>query len=399
MSFVTHLECSRCSEKFSSDQLHNLCTSCQAPILVRYDLDRVGHQLSKTSLLDRPADMWRYIEVLPVDREEDIIGLGEGFTPLLRLPGLGKSLGLDHLFMKDEGVNPTGSFKARGITAAVSMAARLGAKSLCIPTAGNAGGALAAYASRGGLEAHVFMPDDTPTANVIESQVCGAHVTKVAGVISDAAALMAGKMEAEGWFDISTLKEPYRIEGKKTMGYELAEQFDWSLPDVVLYPTGGGTGLIGMWKAFAEMEEMGWIGPERPRMVTVQSDGCAPIVKAFDEGADTAEPWENAETLCSGIRVPKAVGDFLMLQALRESNGTAVAVSDAEAFAALREAGQTEGIFICPEGAACFAALRKLADSGWVQDEERVVIFNTAAGAKYIDTIEEFERKSSREES
>ncbi len=392
MSFVKHLECSRCRHIHSHQQLHNLCPDCASPLLVRYRLDEIKHTVTKTDLLDRPADMWRYIEALPVDGDEDIVTLGEGYTPLLPLPRLGRALGWHRLFLKDEALNPTGSFKARGLSAAVSLARKLGAKKLCIPTAGNAGGALAAYGAHAGLKTFIFMPADTAEANVMEARLTGGEVTQVEGLITDAGKAMAARKEGEGWFDVSTLKEPYRIEGKKTMGYELAEQFQWTLPDVILYPTGGGTGLIGMWKAFEEMEELGWIDSKRPRMVSVQSTGCAPIVKAFREGRESAETWPNAATFASGIRVPKAIGDFLILRALRESQGTAVEVSDEETYQALHEVGSNEGIFLCPEGAACWAALRKLTASGWIDPEERVVIFNTGSGNKYIDLIREFER-------
>jgi threonine synthase len=300
-------------------------------------------------------------------------------------------LGLKRLYIKDESQNPTQSFKARGMAAAVSMAKELGVKKLAVPSAGNAAGALAAYAARAGLEAHIFMPKDTPRANVVECEQTGAHVTLLEGLITDCGAEVARRKEAEGWFDVSTLKEPYRVEGKKTLGYELAEQMSWELPDVVVYPTGGGTGLVGMWKAFAEMEAMGWIGSKRPRMVTVQAEGCAPIVRAFEEGKRFAPEFENAATVASGLRVPKAVGDFLILDALRESGGTAVAVSDAELLAAVREIGSAEGLFVAPEGAACVPALRKLIARGEVKEDERVVLFNTGAGVKYLESFEKDE--------
>ncbi len=390
MTFVDHLKCSRCPRTHSHTRLQGLSPCCSAPLLVRYRLDEVGRLLNKTDLLDRPADMWRYLEVLPAEREEEIVTLGEGFTPLIPLQRLGRELGLDSVYVKDEACNPTGSFKARGLSAAVTMAQKLGAKKLCMPTAGNAGGALAAYGARAGLEVFIFLPSDTPLANIVEAQVCGAHVTKVDGVISDAGREMAARKDIEGWFDLSTLKEPYRIEGKKTMGYELAEQFAWELPDVILYPTGGGTGLIGMWKAFEEMEELGWIGEQRPRMVAVQSEGCAPIVKAFQQGKQESEAWENAATFASGIRVPKAIGDFLILDYLRQSQGRAVSVSEKEIYRAIGAIGASEGIFFCPEGAACWAALEKLAAEGWVMPAEKVVVFNTGAGQKYLDSMQRF---------
>ncbi|HEX8283548.1 MAG TPA: threonine synthase [Pyrinomonadaceae bacterium] len=385
---VTHLECAACGKTYEARRLHNLCAECGKPLLVRYDLGAAAAKLTKESLKGRRADLWRYAEVLPVEREENIVSLGEGWTPLLRAERLGASLGLQRLYIKDESQNPTQSFKARGMSAAVSMAKELGARKLAVPSAGNAAGALAAYAARAGLEAHIFMPRDTPRANVVECEQTGAHVTLMEGLITDCGAEVARRKEAEGWFDVSTLKEPYRVEGKKTLGYELAEQMDWELPDVVVYPTGGGTGLVGMWKAFAEMEAMGWIGSKRPRMVTVQARGCAPIVRAFEEGLRFAPEFEDAATVASGLRVPKAVGDFLILDALRESGGTAVAVSDAELLAAVGEIGAAEGLFVAPEGAACLPALRALVERGEAKTDERVVLFNTGAGVKYLESFE-----------
>jgi threonine synthase len=369
----------------------NLCPGCGSPLLIRYDLDQVKQHFKKSHLSDRLADMWRYLEVLPVDGEEDIITLGEGYTPLLHFRRLGEECDFPRIYLKDESLNPTGSFKARGLSAAVTMARKLGARKLCIPTAGNAGGALAAYAAPASIEAHIFMPVDTPIANQVEVRMTGAHIYLVKGLITDAGRIMAERKEQEGWFDVSTLKEPYRIEGKKTMGYELAEQFNWKLPSVILYPTGGGTGLIGMWKAFEEMEEMGWIDDRRPRMVAVQSEGCAPIVKAFREGRETAEAWPQAHTFASGIRVPRAIGDFLILQALRASHGQAVAVPESEIYHAIAEVGAKEGVFMCPEGAACWAAFRALSRAGWIRPEETVVVFNTGAGHKYIDSLTGFD--------
>ena len=384
---VTHLECAACGARHEARRLHNLCVECGKPLLVRYDLEQAARTLTKESLKGRRADLWRYLEVLPVEREENIVSLGEGFTPLLRAARLGERLGLKQLYIKDESQNPTQSFKARGMATAVSMALELGARKLAVPSAGNAAGALAAYASRAGLEAHIFMPKDTPRANVIECEQTGAHVTLLDGLITDCGAEVARRKEREGWFDVSTLKEPYRVEGKKTLGYELAEQLDWQLPDVVIYPTGGGTGLVGMWKAFAEMEALGWINDQRPRMVTVQSEGCAPIVRAFEEGRRHAEEFQNAETVASGLRVPKAIGDFLILDALRESGGAAIAVSDEELLAAVREIGAAEGLFVAPEGAACLPALRELIKRGEVKPDERVVLFNTGAGVKYLEAF------------
>lgn len=396
MSFVKHLECSRCGHTFSHQELQHVCRHCQSPLLVRYHLDKIKHHLKKTALLDRPTDMWRYVEVLPVDSEEDIITLGEGYTPLLPLSRLGERYGVRHLYVKDESLNPTGSFKARGLSAAVSMARKLGARKLAIPSAGNAAGALAAYGAKAALEVFIFMPLDTPLANVMEAQMTGAHVELVAGVITDAGRIVSERKDREGWFDVSTLREPYRVEGKKTMGYELVEQFGWKMPDVIIYPAGGGTGLIGMWKAFEEMEELGWMDSRRPRMVVVQAEGCAPIVKAFQEGKETAETWPSPKTFAAGIRVPRALGDFLMLQALRQSQGQAVAVSDFEIFEAIREIGSEEGLFFCPEGAACHVAFRRLKEQGWIADPETVLLFNTGAGNKYVDTLQQYEQQTSR---
>jgi threonine synthase len=354
-------------------------------LLARYDLRRIAKMVSRQNLTTRTADLWRYREVLPVVRENNIVSLGEGWTPLLHAKRLGSSVGVDELYIKDESLNPTQSFKARGMAVAVSMAKELGATKLAAPSAGNAAGALAAYCARGGLEAHLFMPRDTPRANVIECEVAGAHVTLIDGLITDCGAEVARRKDAEGWFDVSTLKEPYRVEGKKTLGYELAEQLHWTLPDVIVYPTGGGTGLVGMWKAFDEMQQLGWIGEKRPRMITVQAEGCAPIVRAFEKGDRFAAEFENARTVASGLRVPKAIGDFLILDALRESGGTAVSVADGDLIAGAKEMARTEGIFAAPEGGACVPALRKLLASGHVQANERVVLFNTGSGIKYLD--------------
>jgi threonine synthase len=384
--YVTHLECAACGLGHEAQQLQNLCRECGKPLLVRYDLERAAAELTKESLRERSADLWRYREVLPVAHEENIVSLGEGWTPLVAARRLGRELGLGELYIKDESQNPPGSFKARGMTAAVSMAKELGVRKLAVPSAGNAAGALAAYAARAGIEAHIFMPRDTPRANIVECEQTGAHVTLMDGLITDCGADVGRRKEAEGWFDVSTLKEPYRVEGKKTLGYELAEQFDWQLPDVIVYPTGGGTGLIGMWKAFEEMETLGWIGSQRPRMVTVQAAGCAPIVRAFEAGERFAEEFPDAATTASGLRVPKAIGDFLILDALRASGGTAVSVTDAELIAATREIGAAEGLFCAPEGAACLPALRQLLAAGLVETDERVVLFNTGAGVKYLES-------------
>ncbi|HEY8563649.1 MAG TPA: threonine synthase [Pyrinomonadaceae bacterium] len=383
---VTHLECANCRKNHEANTLQNLCTECGKPLLVRYDLERAAATLTKESLKSRESTLWRYREVLPVEDTENIVSLGEGFTPLLKTERLAASLSVKlNLFIKDESTNPTQSFKARGMTAAVSMAKELGVTKCAAPSAGNAAGALAAYAARAGIEAHLFMPRDTPRANVVECEQTGAFVTLVDGLITDCGKIVAERRVAEGWFDVSTLKEPYRAEGKKTMGYELAEQFDWTLPDVILYPTGGGTGLIGMWKAFDEMEKMGWIGAKRPRMVSVQAAGCAPIVRAFHAGERFADEFENAHTAASGLRVPKAIGDFLILDALRASGGTAVAVTDEDLIEAVGAIGAAEGVFCAPEGAACLPALRELIEKDLVEENETVVIFNTGAGVKYLE--------------
>ena len=384
---VLHLECAACNLRHEARRLLNLCTECSKPLLVRYDLETAARTLTKESLGGRRTDMWRYREVLPVEKDDHLISLGEGLTPLLRSENLARELGIDELYIKDESQNPTQSFKARGMSAAVSMAKELGATKLAAPSAGNAAGALAAYAARAGLECFIFMPRDTPRANVIECEQTGAHVTLMDGLITDCGAEVARRKEAEGWFDVSTLKEPYRVEGKKTLGYELAEQMDWQLPDVIIYPTGGGTGLIGMWKAFDEMEQMGWIGPKRTRMVTVQASGCAPIVRAFQDGTRHADEFPNAATVASGLRVPKAIGDFLILDALRASGGTAIDVTDEELIAAVGEIGAAEGVFCAPEGAACLPALQKLMDRGEVKASEQIVLFNTGAGVKYLEAF------------
>lgn len=384
-SFLTHLQCSRCGAHYPADRLQTVCPEDGRPLLPRYDLAAVAAAVRPRDLAGREASLWRYREFLPVGDDRHVVTMGEGWTPLLPCPRLGAELGLRHVWCKDEGQMPTGSFKARGLAMAVSRARELGAASLAIPSAGNAGGALALYASRAGLEAHVFMPADVPLANRAECEAAGARVTLVDGLITDCARMVREGALAHGWFDVSTLKEPYRVEGKKTMGFELAEQFGWELPDVILYPTGGGTGLVGMWKAFAELEAVGWIDARRPRMVAVQAEGCAPIARAFHAGEEYAAPWEGAATFAAGIRVPAAVADFAMLRLLRDSHGTAVTVSDAEIRAAMAEMARAEGIFPCPEGAATLAALRSLRSSGWLRPEERVVLFNTGTGYKYLE--------------
>lgn len=383
MNFFTHLECGMCGNQLEPDRTWNLCPECSKPLLARYDLEAAGKALQPGIFASRETTIWRYHELLPVSDPKNRLSLGEGFTPLHRVQRLGKELGFDHLYIKDEGLNPTGSFKARGLAVAVSKALELGIKSVSIPTAGNAGGAMSAYAALAGIEAHVFMPVDVPAPFINECKALGAKVTLIDGLITDCGKAAAQEVKKYGRFDLSTLKEPYRIEGKKTMGYELAEQMDWTLPDVIIYPTGGGTGLVGMWKAFAEMEKMGWIGSERPRMVTVQSRGCAPMVKAFAEGKEFAETWQDAKTIADGLRVPAAVGDFLILRALRESNGTAVAESDEDIMAAANLMGRTQGIFAAPEGGATLAAFTTLRKEGWIKDNEKVVLFNTGSAHKY----------------
>ena len=382
-STLTHLECGACGTVYPADRLINLCPACNRPLLARYDLQAAARTLSRASLQGRVASMWRYEEVLPVRDDAAILSLGEGWTPLLHARRLGGQIGCPQTYIKDEALNPTGSFKARGLSAAVSRAYELGAREVAIPSAGNAAGAMSAYAALAGLPAHVFMPTDVPRPFQVECQVLGARVTLVDGLITDCGVKVREGVAAHGWFDCSTLREPYRIEGKKTMGYELAEQLDWTLPDVIIYPTGGGTGLIGMWKAFDEMEQMGLIGPARPRMVSVQSTGCAPIVKAFEDGSEFAEPWQGARTVADGLRVPAAVGDFLILHALRASHGTAVAVPDEEMLENAPVMGGATGIFPAPEGAACLAAQIHLLREGWIKPDERVVLFNTGSGLKY----------------
>ena len=383
-SDLTHLECSQCRKQFQAGKVHNLC-DCGGPLLARYDLEATRRAWNRDRVADGPNSMWRYAPVLPPQHPESIVSLGEGMTPLVRTRRLGARIGADHLWVKDEGLNPTGSFKARGLSCAVSMAVELGIRKLAIPSAGNAASAMAAYAAAAGLEAHIFMPRDVPQANYIECQAFGAKITLVNGLISDCARIVNEGRVTEGWFDVSTLKEPYRIEGKKTMGYELAEQMRWTLPDAILYPTGGGVGMIGMWKAFDEMEALGWIGKARPKMIAVQAEGCQPVVRAHEQGALRSQFWEHAETVASGLRVPKPLGDFLILEAVRASSGTAIAVSDADLIEAGIQLARDEGLFIAPEGAACVVALEKLIVSGFLKPHERIVIYNTGAGVKYLE--------------
>ena len=383
--FLVELRCARHGHRVAADRLINLC-ECGSPLLARYDLAAAAAAVRPADLAGRRPDLWRYRELLPLPPAEEPVSLGEGFTPLLPVPRLGASIGLDGLLVKDESVNPTGSFKARGMTVAVSMARRLGAPALSLPSAGNAGSAAAAYGTRAGLPVHVFIPRDTPPLFAVEARALGARVTLVDGVITDAGRAMAEAGRSRDWFDLSTLKEPWRVEGKKTMGYELAEQLDWRLPDVVLYPTGGGTGIVGMWKAFEEMEAMGWIDARRPRHYSVQCAGCAPIVRAFQSGAETAEPVEHPSTFVSGLRVPRAIGDFLILDAVRKSGGAALAVEDEEVRDAWPEFNQGSGLFAAPEGAATWAALKRLVGRGDVRRHETVVLFNTGTGLKYAES-------------
>lgn len=381
--FLSHLECSYCKKEFDADGLHTVCPECGKPLLVRYELERARGNLSRESLAGRKPSMSRYWEMLPVRNLDNVVSLGEGCTPLLHAERLGEQLGMDNLFIKDEGLNPTGSFKARGLCIAISRARELGVKEVVIASAGNAAGAMSAYAAKAGMTAHVFMPQDVPPLFRMECRAYGAKITLVDGLITDCGREAKKRALKSGWFDLSTLKEPYRLEGKKTMGYELAEDFDWELPDVIVYPTGGGTGLIGMWKAFSEMEELGWIGDKRPRMVAVQAEGCAPIPRAFESGEEFAKPWENATTVAGGICVPAAIGDFLILGAVRESNGTATTVSDDALVAGQIRMANCEGIFPSPEGGATLAALEKLLSQGWITAYERVLLFNTGTGLKY----------------
>ena len=387
MSYLSHLVCSSCKRRFEADRIQTYCPDCQSPLLATYDLETARKKLDRDEFRQRLSGMWRWHELLPVHNLENIIHLGEGDSPLLALKKVGEELGFSDLQMKDESLNPTGSFKARGLAVAVSKARELGIKKIIIPTAGNAGGAMAAYAARGGLEAYIFMPKDTPVANVEESRIAGATVILINGLISEAAGMAGEKARAEGWFDVSTFKEPYRAEGKKIMGYELAETFSWELPDVIIYPTGGGTGLIGMWKAFNELESLGWLeSKKRPRMVAVQSEGCAPVIKAFHSGSSFCDFWIDAHTIASGLRVPKSFADQIILSNLRESNGNAIAVSDYAILEAQKRLASREGIFAAPEGAATLAGLLELKKQDWIHPDEKIVLFNTGTGLKYINS-------------
>ena len=386
-SFLTHLECTYCGKVFSSEEPHRLCDDCGKVLYPRYDISSARKSLKKEDLLYRSSNMWRYFEMMPIINESNIVTLGEGFTPIFKTGRLGERIGADHVLVKDEGINPTASFKARGLSAAVSKAKELGIMRLSMPSAGNAAGAMTSYAARAGMEAYVYMPKDAPEANKKEVLITGGILTLVDGLISDAGVISRQKASELDLFDISTLQEPYRVEGKKTMGYEIAEQLNWQLPEVIVYPTGGGTGIVGMWKAFQEMEELGWIDSFRPRMFAVQSEGCAPIVRAFDGGDEFAEPWQDASTIAAGIRVPSAIGDYLILDALRTSNGGAVTVSDNEILNMMEVVASLEGLFICPEGAATAVALEKLVAEGTVSKSERSLLLNTGSGLKYLDVI------------
>jgi len=390
MSFVTHLECANCGQRHDAGQVQNLCTACQRPLWVRYDLAALKRVFTKQSLLGRPPTLWRYLEMLPVRNQADIVSLGETITPILETKRLAAEFGLKGLFVKDESRLPTGSFKSRGMALAISKAKEFGIKRVAVPTAGNAGGAAAIYAARAGMEAYVFMPDDTPAINKKECLLAGARTFLVNGLITDCGRIVNEGKAVKGWFDLSTLKEPYRLEGKKTLGLEIAEQFDWSLPDVILYPTGGGTGLIGMWKAFAELEALAWLNsPKKPRMIACQSDGCAPIVRAFEQGERFAKPFENASTIASGLRVPAAVGDFMILDAVRQSGGLALSAPEKEIFKWMQLASVKEGLALCPETAICLGALERLVARGVIQAEERVLLVNTGAAQKYPEIIPE----------
>ena len=386
-SYLSHLECTETGETYAADEPHGLSPVAQKVLYPRYDLEAAKREIDRNAIARRPPSMWRFFEMMPVRDEANVVSLGEGGTPLLRAHRLEAAHDARTLYIKDEGINPTGSFKARGLSAAVSRAKELGLHRLTIPSAGNAAGALAAYCARAGMECHVFMPQDAPASNKVETELAGANLTLVDGLISDAGALSRQRAAELDLFDVSTLKEPYRVEGKKTMGYEIAQDLGWRLPEAIVYPTGGGTGIVGMWKAFEEMEALGWIGPERPKMIVVQAEGCAPIVRAFERGERYAEPWENAQTLAAGIRVPAAIGDYLILDAVREGGGTAVTVTDDEILAAMREITSAEGIWPAPEGAATLVGYRKLRASGFLAPETETVLMNTGAGVKYMDVL------------
>ncbi|GCF08439.1 threonine synthase [Dictyobacter arantiisoli] len=386
-SFLHHLACPRCQTVYDADTQAHLC-QCGSPLLVHYDLEAAGKQMSKEQLRQREPSLWRYHELLPVRSPEHVVTLGEGMTPLLPLPRIGARMDLPQLYVKDEGTIPTGSFKARGAAVGVSRAKELGVKTLAMPTNGNAGGAWATYSARAGLAAYIVMPEAAPLITRNECAISGAHLFLVNGLISDAGAIVGRAVKQYQWYDASTLKEPYRIEGKKTMGYEIAEQFGWQVPDVILYPTGGGVGIIGIYKALRELQQLGWIGEHLPRLVAVQAEECAPIVKAWQEGKDVSEPWANSHTIAFGINVPKALGDFLVLDAIRQTNGCALSISDTDLLAAQADLAREEGLFVCPEGAATLVAARQLRQSGWIKATERVVLLNTGSGIKYPNTVQ-----------
>ncbi|HLN14964.1 MAG TPA: threonine synthase [bacterium] len=385
--YLSHLECTACGKVYSAGELHTVCPACGKVLYPRYDLDRAKAEVTREMIAGRAPTMWRYQELLPVNDPANIVTLGEGMTPLLPVPNAAKALGLGEVLVKDEGLNPTGSFKARGLSAAVSKAKELGARAAALPSAGNAASAAAAYCARAGMDCYIVMPVDAPHANQVECDEYGAHTYLIHGLINDAGKVIREGSAAQGWFDMSTLKEPYRVEGKKTLGYEIAEQLGWTLPDVIIYPTGGGTGLVGMWKAFAEMEALGWIGSRRPRMVIVQAAGCAPMVRAYHAGQRHAEPWQDAETIAAGLRVPVAIGDYLILQAVRDSGGEAYAVTDETILDDMRELAHSDGLFACPEGAATFSALKAMVRERKVAPTDRVVLFNTGAALKYVDLL------------
>jgi threonine synthase len=388
MNYLDHLECTACGATYAADELHTVCPACGKVLYPRYNLDRARTELSRQTLAARPASMWRYAELLPVRDETNVVTLGEGMTPLLPMPGVGRRLGLARVFCKEEGLNPTGSFKARGLSAAISRAKELGVRTIAMPSAGNAASAAAAYCARAHLDLYLVMPADAPHTNKAECAAYGAHTYLIHGLITDAGRVLRQAGAGRGWFDMSTLREPYRVEGKKTLGYELAEQLGWTLPDVIIYPTGGGTGIVGMWKAFAEMEALGWIpAGRRPRMIVVQAAGCAPMVRAFQDGKEKAEPWRNAQTIAAGLRVPEAIGDYLILRAVRESGGNAYSVTDESILNDMQELARDDGLFACPEGAATYGALKAMVRDGAIGRGERVVLFNTGAGLKYADLV------------
>ena len=388
-SFLTHLECTYCKTIFSIEKPLRTCSKCSKVLYPRYDIENAKKEITQAKISTRTPNMWRYFEMLPIINPDNIITLGEGFTPILPINNLGRQLECSNLFIKDEGINPTSSFKARGLSAAVSKAKEFGITKFTIPSAGNAAGALAAYCARGGMKSNIFMPKDTPIANIKEVSIIGSDLTLIDGLINDAGKLSQEKAEKENLFDVSTLKEPYRVEGKKTMGYEIAEQMNWKLPDSIIYPTGGGTGIVGMWKAFDELEQLGWIDSKRPKMFCVQSSGCAPIVKAFLEKTEFAEPWKNAKTIASGLRVPVAIGDYLILDALRSSNGGAVAVEDEDILLETKLIAKLEGMFICPEGGATIKGLKILLDKGQISTDENILLLNTGTGLKYLDIFKD----------